>query len=471
MAEYISSISNDALSTLCEELRKNNHINPDYYNRFEVKRGLRNYDGTGVLAGLTRVCSVEGYYIDDGEKVPKNGRLVYRGINMTDIVNACERENRFGYEEVVWLLIFGALPTKEQLEHFRQVLAVCRELPDDFIEDMIMKAPSPDIMNKAARSVLALYSYDPNPDEISPENVLRQSIQLIAQLPTIMTAAYQVKRRAYDKKSMFFHQNKKELGTAESILRSIRPDKTFTDEEAKLLDICMIIHAEHGGGNNSTFTTRCITSSGTDTYSAIAAGIGSLKGPRHGGANIKVFKMLEDMKANISDITSECQVADYITKIIRKQANDGSGLVYGMGHAVYTLSDPRAVILRRYAERFSKIKGREDEFKLLNLVEELTPELFAQERGTNKKICANVDLYSGLVYDMLGIPQELFTPLFMAARSAGWAAHRIEEITTGGRIIRPAYKNVTIPRAYVPMSERIVRTEAIQKEYIPIAER
>lgn len=471
MAEYISSISNDALSTLCEELRKNNYINPDYYNRFEVKRGLRNYDGTGVLAGLTRVCSVEGYYIDDGEKVPKDGRLVYRGINMTDIVSACERENRFGYEEVVWLLIFGILPTKEQLEHFRQVLAVCRELPDDFIEDMIMKAPSPDIMNKSARSVLALYSYDPNPDEISAENVLRQSIQLIAQLPTIMTAAYQVKRRAYDKKSMFFHQNKKELGTAESILRSIRPDKSFTDEEAKLLDICMIIHAEHGGGNNSTFTTRCITSSGTDTYSAIAAGIGSLKGPRHGGANIKVFKMLEDMKANISDITNEGQVADYITKIIRKQANDGSGLVYGMGHAVYTLSDPRAVILRRYADKFSKIKGREDEFKLLNLVEELTPELFARERGTNKKICANVDLYSGLVYDMLGIPQELFTPLFMAARSAGWAAHRIEEITTGGRIIRPAYKNVTIPRAYVPMSERIVRTEAIQKEYIPIAER
>ncbi len=471
MAEYISSISNDALSTLCEELRKNNHINPDYYNRFEVKRGLRNYDGTGVLAGLTRVCSVEGYYIDDGEKVPKDGRLVYRGINMADIVAACERENRFGYEEVVWLLIFGTLPTKEQLEHFRQVLAVCRELPDDFIEDMIMKAPSPDIMNKSARSVLALYSYDPNPDEISAENVLRQSIQLIAQLPTIMTAAYQVKRRAYDKKSMFFHQNKKELGTAESILRSIRPDKSFTDEEAKLLDICMIIHAEHGGGNNSTFTTRCITSSGTDTYSAIAAGIGSLKGPRHGGANIKVFKMLEDMKANISDITNEGQVADYITKIIRKQANDGSGLVYGMGHAVYTLSDPRAVILRRYADKFSKIKGREDEFKLLNLIEELTPELFAQERGTNKKICANVDLYSGLVYDMLGIPQELFTPLFMAARSAGWAAHRIEEITTGGRIIRPAYKNVTIPRAYVPMSERIVRTEAIQKEYIPIAER
>ncbi len=471
MAEYISSISNDALSTLCEELRKNNHINPDYYNRFEVKRGLRNYDGTGVLAGLTRICSVEGYYMDDGEKVPKNGRLVYRGINMADIVEACERENRFGYEEVVWLLIFGALPTKEQLARFREVLSTCRELPDDFIEDMIMKAPSPDIMNKAARSVLALYSYDPNPDEITAENVLRQSIQLIAQIPTIMTAAYQVKRRAYDKKSMFFHPNKKELGTAESILRSIRPDKKFTDAEAKLLDICMIIHAEHGGGNNSTFTTRCISSSGTDTYSAIAAGIGSLKGPRHGGANIKVYKMLEDMKANISDITNEGQVADYITKIMNKQANDGSGLVYGMGHAVYTLSDPRAVILRRYADEFSKTQGREDEFKLLSLIESLTPELFAKHHGVNKKMCANVDLYSGLIYDMLGIPRELFTPIFMAARMAGWSAHRIEELTTGGRIIRPAYKNVTIPRAYVPMNERIMRTNGIQSEYIPIEER
>ena len=471
MTEYISSISNDALSILCEELRKNNHINPDYYNRFEVKRGLRNYDGTGVLAGLTRVCSVEGYYMDDGEKVPKQGKLVYRGINMSDIIDHCEKENRFGYEEVAWLLLFGALPTKEQLKWFTELLSECRNLPEDFIEDMIMKAPSPDVMNKSARSVLALYSYDPNPDDISPENVLRQCIQLIAQMPVIMTSAYQVKRRVYDKKSMYFHQSKPGLGTAESILRSIRPDKQFTDDEAKLLDVCMIIHAEHGGGNNSTFTNRCISSSGTDTYSAFAAAIGSLKGPRHGGANIKVFKMIEDMKANIQDYTNEGQVADYITKIMNKQANDGSGLVYGMGHAVYTLSDPRAVILRRYADKFSKICGREDEFRLLNLIEELTPELFAKHRGINKKMCANVDLYSGLVYDMLGIPQDLFTPIFMAARMAGWSAHRIEELTTGGRIIRPAYKNVTIPREYVPMSERVHREKGIQAEYIPIEER
>ena len=454
MSEYISSISKDALSTLCEELSKNTHINPEYYQRFDVKRGLRNADATGVLAGITRVCSVEGYYIDDGEKVPKQGRLVYRGINMSDIVENCEKENRFGYEEVVWLLLFGSLPTKEQLEWFRELLAECRDLPDEFIEDMIMKAPSPDVMNKCARSVLALYSYDPNPDDISPENVLRQSIQLIAQLPTIMTAAYQVKRRAYDKKSMFFHQNKKELGTAESILRSIRPDKFFTDEEAKILDICMIIHAEHGGGNNSTFTTRCISSSGTDTYSAIAAGIGSLKGPRHGGANIKVHTMVEDIKQNVANITDEGQVADYLTKIMNKEAGDGSGLIYGMGHAVYTLSDPRAVILRRYAESFSKKVGCEDDFKLLSLIEALTPELFAKYRGNKKKICANVDLYSGLVYDMLGIPRDLFTPLFVAARSAGWAAHRIEEITTGGRIIRPAYKSIAKATAYQPLAER-----------------
>ena len=454
MSEYISSISNDALSTLCEELRKNNHINPDYYNRFEVKRGLRNYDGTGVLAGLTRVCSVEGYYMDDGEKVPKNGRLVYRGINMSDIVENCEKENRFGYEEVVWLLLFGALPTKEQLKWFTELLAECRNLPEDFIEDMIMKAPSPDVMNKSARSVLALYSYDPNPDDISPENVLRQCIQLIAQMPVILTSAYQVKRRVYDKKSMYFHQNKLELGTAESILRSIRPDKKFTDDEAKLLDVCMIIHAEHGGGNNSTFANRCVTSSGTDTYAAIAAGIGALKGPRHGGANIKVFKMLEDMKANIGDITDEGQVADYITKIMNKEANDHSGLVYGMGHAVYTLSDPRAVILRRYADKFSKICGREDEFRMLNLIEELTPELFAKHRGINKKMCANVDLYSGLVYKMLRIPEDLYTPLFATARMAGWCAHRIEELYTCNRIIRPAYKSLSSHSEYISLDKR-----------------
>lgn len=470
MADYISPIANEALSNLCAELLKNNRIRTEDYRRFDVKRGLRNTDGTGVMAGLTRVCSVEGYYIDDGERVPKDGRLVYRGIDMSEIVKNCEAENRFGFEEVAWLLLFGDLPTQAQLDGFSALLAECRELPDEFIEDMIMKAPSPDIMNKVARSVLALYSFDENPDDTSVENVLRQSIQLMAQIPTIMAYAYQVKRRAYDHKSMYIHQNDKSLRTAESILHSIRADRKFTDEEAKLLDICMIIHAEHGGGNNSTFTTRCITSSGTDTYSAVAAGIGSLKGPKHGGANIKVHKMVDDMKAHITNPTDEGQVADYLAKIIQKQAGDGSGLIYGMGHAVYTLSDPRAVILKRHARAYAEKCGCTDDFRTLELIEQLTPELFCKYKGEKKKICANVDLYSGLIYDMLRIPQELFTPLFMSARIAGWSAHRIEELTTGSRIMRPAYKNVSLPRRFVPLGERI-HDHKVATEYIPPEER
>ena len=470
MENYISPIDTDALSSLCEELLKNNRISPEAYTRFDVKRGLRNADGTGVMAGLTRICSVEGYYIDDGERVPKEGRLIYRGIDMNEIVDNCIAENRFGFEEVAWLLLFGDLPTQKQLDRFCELLSECRELPDEFIEDMIMKAPSPDIMNKVARSVLALYSFDQNPDDTSVENVLRQSIQLIAQIPSIMAYAYQVKRRVYDRKSMFIHQNKKSLKTAESILHSIRADRKFTDEEAKLLDLCMIIHAEHGGGNNSTFATRCITSSGTDTYSAIAAGIGSLKGPKHGGANIKVHKMVEDMKVHVSDPTNEGQVADYLAKVIQKKAGDGSGLIYGMGHAVYTLSDPRAVILKRSAREYAKKCGFEADFRTLELIEALTPELFAKYKGEKKKICANVDLYSGLIYDMLKIPQELFTPLFMSSRIAGWSAHRIEELTGGGRIMRPAYKSVSLPRRFVPMAER-VDNHVVQTEYIPTEER
>ena len=467
---YISPISNDALSTLCEEFLKNNSIEQEDYRRFDVKRGLRNADGTGVMAGLTKICSVEGYYIDDGERVPKNGVLKYRGMNMRDIVGGCQKENRFGFEEVAWLLLFGTLPTQKQLDSFSALLAQCRELPDEFIEDMIMKAPSRDIMNKVARSVLALYSFDENPDDTSLPNVLRQSVQLLAQVPAIMAYAYQVKRRVYDHESMYLHQNDKNLGMAESILRSIRADQKFTDEEAKLLDICMMIHAEHGGGNNSTFVTRCVTSSGTDTYSAIAAGIGSLKGPRHGGANIKVHRMVEDMKAHVSDATNEGQVADYLTKIIRKEAGDGSGLIYGMGHAVYTLSDPRAIILKERAREFSKKCGREEDFKTLNLIETLTPQLFSKYKGRNKKICANVDLYSGLIYDMLGIPEELFTPLFMSARIAGWTAHRIEELTSAGRIMRPAYKSVALPREYIPIEERTDVYRGPQT-YIPSEER
>ena len=444
----------DSLSSLKEELIRNNQIKLDDYHRYDVKRGLRNSDGTGVMAGLSRICSVEGYYIDDGERVPKEGKLIYRGINMTDIVRNCQKENRFGYEEVVWLLLLGDLPTQEQLDKFRAVLAEARELPDEFIEDMIMKAPSPNIMNKVARSVLALYSYDNNPDDLSIENVLRQSIKLIAQIPTIMSYAYQVKRRAYDHKSMYIHQNDKALSTAESILHTIRSDRKFTDEEAKILDLCMIIHADHGGGNNSTFTTRCITSTGTDTYSAIAAGIGSLKGPKHGGANIQVHNMIADLKKTVSNPTDEGQVADYLTKVIHKEAGDRTGLIYGMGHAVYSLSDPRERVFKGFVEQLANAKGRAEDMALYNNIERIAPMLIAKERKIFKGVSPNVDFYSGFVYDMLDIPKELYTPLFAIARIVGWSAHRIEELVTTDKIIRPAYKSLVTKREYVDRSHR-----------------
>ncbi|MCD7774164.1 MAG: citrate synthase [Clostridiales bacterium] len=445
-----SIIENEAISLLCRNLQDNYYIDKSDFAKYGVKRGLRNADGTGVMAGLTKICSVEGYYIDDGERIPKEGRLYYRGIDVNDIVNACLSENRFGFEEVLWLLLFGVLPTEEQLKRFNSALSKMRELPDSFTEDMIMKAPSPNIMNKIARAVLALYSYDDNPDDNSIENVLNQSLYLTARLPSIMSYAYQVKKRHYYHKSMYIHPPKPDQHTAEVILNSIRSDKQFTDEEAKLLDICLILHAEHGGGNNSTFATRVLSSSGTDTYAAIAAGIGALKGPKHGGANLKVAEMVKMFKENCSDTEDEGQVADYIRKILRKEGGDGSGLVYGMGHAVYTLSDPRAVILKSQAEKFSKGTEFEEEFKLLSLIEKLTPELIKK----SKPICANVDLYSGLIYKMLRIPEDLYTPLFATARMAGWCAHRIEELFIGGRIIRPAYKSLAAHTEYVPIAER-----------------
>ncbi|MBQ2841595.1 MAG: citrate/2-methylcitrate synthase [Clostridia bacterium] len=454
MSTIESRVAREYIEKLCDQIRKYNYISPSDFDRFNIKRGLRNSDGTGVMAGITSVCTVEGYFIDDGEKLPREGHLYFRGINMEDIVNACITEDRFGFEEVVYLLLFGVLPTKEQLNNFCNILSACRELPDDFIEDMIMKAPSPDIMNKLSRSVLALYSYDENPDDTSVENVLRQCIHLIAQIPAIMVYAYQVKRRHYYKKSMYIHQMKPEHRTAETVLRSIRANKTFTDKEAKLLDICLMLHAEHGGGNNSTFTTRVLSSSGTDTYASMAASIGSLKGPKHGGANIKVSEMVEHIKAGVSDITNEGQVADFIQKIMRKEAGDGSGLIYGMGHAIYTLSDPRAKILRQKAEEFAVNTEFENEFRLLSLIEQLTPELFNSHKGTSKAMCANVDLYSGLVYKMLDIPPDLFTPIFTIARIAGWSAHRIEEIITGGKIIRPAYKSNITRHPYIHINDR-----------------
>ena len=443
-SNYISPISMDALSNLCQELGKNNYINAHDFERYQVKRGLRNSDGTGVMAGLTRICSVEGYYILDGERIPTDGKLSYRGYDIRDLVDNCIAEDRFGYEEVVWLLLFGNLPTANQLYSLHEVLSECRALPDEFVEDVIMKHASKDIMNKMARCILSLYSFDENPDDTSIPNVLRQSLQLIAQTPTIMNSAYQIKRRTFYNKTMFLHPINKEQTMAEYILNQLRVDKTFTREEAKLLDICLMLHADHGGGNNSTFSTRVLTSSGTDTYSAITAGFGSLKGPRHGGANIRVTHMMEDIIAHVADPTKPEQVKDYLVKILNKEAGDGSGLIYGMGHAVYTKSDPRAVILKSNTRKLAYEAGFEKEFKTLENVEMLTPEVFAEVKGDDKVMCANVDLYSGLVYKVLKIPEDLFTPLFATARIAGWCAHRLEELISGGRIMRPALRFVQL---------------------------
>ena len=452
------SVQNDVqkenLSYLCEEYRRHNGFNSSDYQTYNVKRGLRNPDGTGVMAGLTNICNVHGFMMADGERVPDKGKLTYRGIDVNDIINACIEENRFGFEETAWLLLFGSLPTEAQLENFKSTLGSMRELPDNFVEDMIMKSPSKDIMNKMGRSVLALYSYDDDPDNTSLENIMKQSIKLIASLPTAMTCAYQVKKRAFDKDSMFFHPIDLSLSTSESILRALRPDMQFTDSEAKLLDLCMILHAEHGGGNNSTFSTRVLSSSGTDTYAAISAAIGSLKGPRHGGANLRVRSMMMDMKENVRDWSDEDEIYSYLSSLVRKERGDGSGLVYGFGHAIYTLSDPRAVILKRTAEKLAEEKDMLKEFELYKTVEKLTPDVLLNVKGSSKVICANVDFYSGFVYDMLGIPSELFTPLFAVSRIAGWCAHRIEEAAYGGRIIRPAYRSMVKSKRYIPIAQR-----------------
>ncbi|MGN1479830.1 MAG: citrate/2-methylcitrate synthase [Acutalibacteraceae bacterium] len=471
MVSNSTPLTKENLDFLVSNINKVNSINPAYFEKYGVKRGLRNADGTGVMAGLTRVCSVDGYYLNDGEKVPHEGHLYYRGFDMSEIVKNAQSEQRFGFEEVVWLLIFGFLPSKEQLSTFMEILGKCRELPDGFSEDMIMKAPSNDVMNKLARSVLALYSYDDNPDDTSVENVIRQSIQLVARMPVIMSYSYQVKRRHFYGKSMYIHPIKPQQSTAECILNSIRSDRKFTKDEALLLDACLMMHAEHGGGNNSSFATRVLTSSGTDTYSAIAAGIGALKGPRHGGANLKVAGMLEDIKQNAGDSLTDDEIEKYLVKIINKQAYDHSGLIYGMGHAVYTLSDPRAVILKEEARKFSEKCGMQDEFKLIDAVERLTPKVFREHKGNNQPICANVDLYSGFIYKMLGIPKDLYTPLFAIARIAGWSAHRIEEITTGKKIIRPAYKSVAVPNSYVKLEDRTTSAQVIESEYVPVSER
>ena len=447
-------VSEELLRELSDSFRQNNGIPPELFTRFRIKRGLRNADGTGVLVGASHLGNVHGYIINEGEREPIEGRLTYRGYNVYDLIHGLEQEDRFGFEEVGYLLMCGALPNRRQLQEFQHTIGLERALPDNFTEDMIMRAPSRDIMNKLAGATLALYSYDANPDETTVENIMRQGISLTAKFPVIISHAYQAKRRYFDGDSMFLHVPDPDRSTAENILHLVRPDGKYTDDEAKLLDRCLILHAEHGGGNNSSFTVRVTSSSGTDTYSAIAAAVSALKGPRHGGANLRVVRQFDEIKQNVSNWKDEEEVADYLRKILGREAGDGSGLIYGMGHAVYSLSDPRANIFKQFVEKLSREKGRNEEYELYSLVARLGPEVIAGERKMYKGVSANVDFYSGFVYHMLDLPLELYTPIFAIARMVGWSAHRMEELATNGKIIRPAYKTLCVDRDYVELENR-----------------
>lgn len=451
----VQDLTNQDLKVLCDAYRKNNFIDPEISEKLGVKRGLRNADGTGVLAGLTNICDVIGYQRDENNNIiPIDGKLIYRGIDLNDIVNEAITQDRFLFEEVAWLLLFGSLPNKETLDNFRRILETHRELPDGFAETQIMAAPSPNLMNKMARSVLAMYSYDEEAENTSLENVIKQSINLIAEMPSMMVYAYQTKKHAYDHESLYFHYPKPGLSTAENILAMYRLDQNYTREEARLLDLCMIVHADHGGGNNSAFTTRVLSSTGTDTYSAIASAILSLKGPKHGGANLMVIKQLDEILANVKDVHSDEEMKDYLTKIINKEAGDHSGLIYGIGHAVYTKSDPRAQILKKHSKDLAYEKGMQREYDCLCQIEKLAPVVFKELKGSTKNVCANVDLFSGLVYRILGISEELFTPIFAISRVAGWCAHRMEEVEFANRIIRPAYKYVGDEKQYISLDKR-----------------
>ncbi|WP_276870127.1 citrate/2-methylcitrate synthase [Anaerotruncus massiliensis (ex Togo et al. 2019)] len=440
------------LSELC---RKGSAIDPALYEKLDVKRGLRDINGKGVLAGLTEISEIQSSMVDEsGSTIPCEGKLFYHGINIKDLVSGFIREKRFGFEEAVYLLLFGQLPSERQLKDFSALLARYRTLPTSFVRDIIMKAPSRDMMNTLARSVLTLYSYDDRADDISIPNVLRQCLQLIALFPLLSVYGYQAYNHYHEGQSLYIHAPDPELSTAENILRILRPDSKYTALEARVLDVALVLHAEHGGGNNSTFTTHVVSSSATDTSSVIAAAIGSLKGPRHGGANIKVVKMFDDMKKTLPDWTDEDAVRGYLKALLNKQAFDHAGLIYGMGHAVYSLSDPRADIFRAFVKSLSEEKGLDKEYELYSLVERLAPEVIGEERRIYKGVSANVDFYSGFVYSMLDLPTELFTPIFAIARIAGWSAHRIEELCNAGKIIRPAYQSVA-PRAdYIPLHER-----------------
>lgn len=449
-SEITPAIEN--LTKLCVD---NSTINSELYTKYAVNRGLRDLKGNGVLTGLTEISEIiSSKAADNGEKVSCEGELYYRGININDIVNGFIKDKRFGFEETTYLLLFGNLPTKNELADFNQLIATYRSLPTSFVRDIILKAPSSDMMNTLARSVLTLYSYDTNANNISIDNVLRQCLQLIALFPLLSVYGYQAYSHYHDNQSLFIHNPQPELSTAENILYILRQDSKYSELEAKILDLALVLHAEHGGGNNSTFTTHVVSSSGTDTYSVVAASLGSLKGPKHGGANIKVVGMIEDMKKTLKDWTNKDEVSDYLRALLHKEAFDKAGLIYGMGHAVYSLSDPRANIFKNYVKSLSEEKGLHEEFKLYSLIEELAPKIIGDERKIYKGVSANIDFYSGFVYSMLNLPPELYTPIFAIARISGWSAHRLEELINAGKIIRPAYKSISDIRDYIPLADR-----------------
>lgn len=450
----VTKIEQELLQKLKERAVESSKIDPELFTKYQVKRGLRDLDGRGVLVGLTEIGDVRAYIVQENEMIPIPGKLIYRGIDIEELVEGFVLKRKYGFEETCYLLLFGHLPNKQELLDFNKLIAQYSELPDSFVLDMILRMPSKDIMNSISRSVLALYSMDEAADDVSIENVLKQCLKLIAIFPSLAVYSYQALTHYHENNSLFIHTPKPELSIAENILYMLRPDSNYSELEASLLDLALVLHAEHGGGNNSTFVTHVVTSSATDTYSVIAAAMGSLKGPRHGGANIKVVQMFDEIKATIKDWKDEAEIKEYLEKLLNKEAFDRSGLIYGIGHAVYSISDPRAIILKKYAEDLAKEKGLEDEFQLYETIERMAPEVIGRVRKIYKGVSANVDYYSGFVYRLLDIPMELFTPIFAISRMAGWSAHRIEEIVNAGKIIRPAYKSVAKQKSYIGIDER-----------------
>lgn len=453
MSEFNMNVTPE-IENLTEVCKEHSKIDSSLYGKYDVKRGLRDLNGKGVLAGLTQISNIVSKKVVDGKEIPCEGELYYRGINIEDLTDGFLKEQRFGFEEATYLLLFGTLPTPGELEAFSAILASQRQLPTNFVRDVIMKAPSRDMMNTLSRSVLTLYSYDDNPEDISLPNVLRQCMNLISVFPLLSVYGYQAHKHYNLDDSLYIHNPESHLSTAENILLLLRPDKIYTPLEAKILDLALVLHMEHGGGNNSTFTTHVVSSSGTDTYSAIAAALGSLKGPKHGGANIKVVSMFQDMKEHLQDWTDEEEIKEYLVKLLHKEAFDKRGLIYGMGHAVYSISDPRAQIFKRFVKQLAAEKGRMKDYELYAKVERLAPEVIAKERRIYKGVSANVDFYSGFVYSMLGLPLELYTPMFAIARIVGWSAHRMEELINTDKIIRPAYKNVLDEQSYKALNQR-----------------